>query len=142
MAYSKTETLVTGIDMTSATYLGTEVRLISRALRRLGLKPRQLLYRGFDGNKLDVMLKHGTDILDHDSTFAVPFKGLMHDGDIDENPLMYTSLFNRMALACYDLNQMAHGDAEYDYAFKNPQSKQEALIAVLKLYYPTSDRNW
>lgn len=138
MIPGKREIFVETVDMVSAGDLGDEVRIISRAIRRLGRNPRLLLYRGFNGEFLNIMLEHGTDTPYANFIYASPFDDLAGGG---ENPLDYAAAFDKLALACYDQRKMRE-DIGYRYFFKDPSLKLGALVGVLKLIYPGRFMRW
>ena len=101
-------------------------------LRSLHLDPDRVLLRAFNGARMDQMVKDGTDLGDSPSTNAYTIDEIA-SGKAAE---MFNILadYNLPAVAVYDRSQlMSRGGSEY--LFAKPESKPQAVLAILKLEY-------
>ena len=122
------------LDLSTADgYASTEADLLVGALKEAELYKINLLYRGFDGKNLDVILEHGTDDLEVEGVYCVTEQELNEGGCEGLNPFDRAIECPIPAIAVYDGDKFYDGASELDRKFINPEDKLSALVAVYLL---------
>jgi hypothetical protein len=107
---------------------------LREVLEEAGMYNEQLLYRGIHGSKINIVRKNATDHQNYDSILA-----LNHREVYDPNSEMIATIFDYAdtdtpsAIAIYDQSCFTKEQEFYKYNFKNPENKQEALVAIVNL---------
>lgn len=110
--------------------------LIER-LKKLNIYQTDLLFRGFDGNKIEIIKKHGTDIPKDTVIFCSTEGQLVDEYGLEESALDFSLEQEKSGLALYDGSQLLQ-DIEkygsgYEYKPKKGTNFKEALLAILIL---------
>ena len=109
-----------------------DANLVVRRLKSDGLYKPNLMYRGFNGEDLSIMLKYGTDIPDSDMIYCGD-ENELREGD-DMSALKYAYYHSNPALAVYDGSKLTDSEESYEKKrFIDSQQKLDALIAVYLL---------
>jgi hypothetical protein len=115
-------------------YALTQFGLVKAALKAAGKYQPDLLYRGIDGNNIQLLLASGQDTPSVD-LFCATEEQITADSPtqgLDHNPFDYAFDHERPALAVFDpafLQEVTFST----YRFKNPERKLEALVVVYRL---------
>jgi hypothetical protein len=124
------------IDLSKTNYTVSELDLIIGQLKRDSLHRPNLLFRGFNGQRLETILTTGTDNPKSDLTFCATesdFNDEMGESP-NENPIVHASLQPIPALAVYDGSQLEEvPGVSYQYRFRNPSRRLDALVTVYLL---------
>ncbi|GEM_PF-5333676 len=123
------------IDLREADgYFKTDADLVVDRLRLDGLYNPRLMYRGFNGKRLNIMLKHGTDIPSSDMIFCCDEEKLRSTGmEETECALDYAIKQPIPALAVYDGSRLKVSQVDNRMEFIEPSKKLDALVAVFLL---------
>jgi hypothetical protein len=123
------------IDLSKADgYAVTDTDLIIKRLKRDRRYKPDLMYRGFNGARLHIMLEHGTDTPDSDMIFCGNEEDLRCEGiDCGRKPLPCAFNHLKPALAVYDGSKLTIGDCCQRRRFIDPERKLNALVAVYLL---------
>ena len=120
------------IDLSTDGDVATDVDIVVERLKYDGLYKPDLMYRGFDGKKLRIMLKHGTDTPNSDMIYCGD-ENELREGD-NMSALKYAYYHSNPALAVYDGSKLTGGEESYEKKrFIDSQQKLDALIAVYLL---------
>ena len=115
-------------------YAVTDADLVIESLKKDRRYMHGLMYRGFDGRKLEILLKHGTDDPCFDSIFCCHEEDLNDCGiESTDNALIYANGKGVPALAVYDGSKLTMDDCTNKFRFVNPKNKLDALVAVYLL---------
>ena len=116
-------------------YVATEADLIVDKLKFDGLYKPNLLYRGFDGKKLKILLEHGTDTPNSDTIFCGDEGDLRREDSDDGMDIIYHALLHKIsALVVYDGSKLTDDSLAYQQkTFTDPKNKLEALVAIYVL---------
>jgi len=98
-------------------YTSTDAEAIIERLERDGFYKPDLIFRGFNGEMLEIMLKHGTDSPDSDMIFCGDEEDLREGGSM--NALEYAFKHSKPALAVYDGPKLTEGDCYQRKRFIN-----------------------
>ncbi|MBI4152639.1 hypothetical protein HY495_02915 [Candidatus Woesearchaeota archaeon] len=122
------------IDLRKADgYAITDADLVVEQLRKDRKYTPDLMYRGFDGRRLEIMLQYGTDTPTSDEIYCGNEEELRNGGiEETECALAYALRHPVPALAIYDSSLLDRGQ-EKDRVFMDPSKKLEALVAVYLL---------
>lgn len=122
------------LDLSKADgYAVTDADLVIEKLKQDKCYKQGLVYRGFDGRKLETMLKHGTDYPKFDTIFYCTEEDLRNCGiESTENALIYASEKAIPALAVYDGTKFIE-DNSNRLRFIDTKNKKAALVAVYLL---------
>ena len=123
------------IDLGKAIYFDDEINLILRKLRKEKLYHPRLLYRGFDGERIDVVKQFGTDIPASNVIWCSDENYFCEKYGDDRSALRYAQNYVNPALSIYDGNKMTRGEDDQEYNFVEGISPLDALIAVFVLKY-------
>lgn len=115
-------------------YAVTEIDIVIEDLQRRNKYRPDLLYRGFDGDNIEKLLRDGQDTeftLLHGAT-----EKEIRDPTADNNsdPCVHASQHSHPALVVFDLDHLEEY-YQFAYTFKNPANKPAALVAVYRLQY-------
>lgn len=112
--------------------IATDADLVVRRLKSDGLYKPNLMYRGFNGEELKIMLEHGTDTPDSDMIYCSNENELREGGNM--SALRYAYYHSNPALAVYDSSKLIDSKESYQRKrFIDSQQKLDALIAVYLL---------
>ena len=120
------------IDLSTDGDIATDADMVVERLKCDGLYKPDLMYRGFDGERLKIMLKHGTDTPDSDMIYCGDEAELRTYEEM-MNALVYAYMHSNPALAIYDGSKLTSGDCPEKKRFIDPQNKLDALITVYLL---------
>ncbi len=112
-------------------YAVTDADLVVNKLKIDGQYSSNLFFRGLSGERLNVILEHGTDRPDSDIIFCGNEEELRESGTM--NALEYAFEYSNPALAVYDGSKLTPGDSYQSRRFIEPEKKIEALVAVYLL---------
>jgi hypothetical protein len=107
---------------------------VIKQLKRTGMYSPEYLYRGFDGLRLEDVLKHGTDCVRGgnilNTIFACEYTDIIDYGTM-HSPLDYAFEpgLENPALAIYDKLKL-HEINQFEYMFNDSEHKLDALVAV------------
>lgn len=105
--------------------------LIER-LKELGIYQPNLLFRGFDGNKIEVVKQHGSDSPNIPTVYCSKENELADEYAIEQSALDFALGQEKAGLAVYEGIKLEE-DIRYRYRAKKGTSLKEALLAVLIL---------
>ena len=115
-------------------YAVTDADLVIASLKKDKCYMPGLMYRGFDGRKLEVLLKHGTDCPEFNNIFCCSEKDLHGCGvESTNNPLIHASDKTIPALAVYNGSKLEMDDCPDKFRFIDSKNKLDALVAVYLL---------
>ena len=122
------------VDMSEADgYAVIALDIIIENLKEAGLYRPDLLYRGFNGMRIPILLKTGQDIIGEIIYCSTEEDGREHSGTKEtENPFFYAFDTKKPALAVFNPDHLLLV-TPMGYKFKNPLQKLEALVAVYTL---------
>ncbi len=123
------------IDLSKADgHTVTDADLVVRRLKKDRQYTPYLLYHGFNGERLEIMLEHGTDTPDSDMIFCGNENELRESGtEATMNALAYAMDQPIPALSVYDGSKLTTGDCYQRQRFIDPTRKLDALVAVYLL---------
>jgi len=108
--------------------------LFVEKLKALGMYRPNLLYRGFNGERVKIIKKHGTDNPDSNTTWCSTASELSFDDD-SGNALRYALLTEKSGLAIYDGEKLEGGIGPIPYLYKPKEGGnfKKALLAIFIL---------
>ncbi len=120
------------IDLSRADgYAVTDADIVRRMLKQDGCYKKGLVFRGFDGRKLEKMLKYGTDNPNSAISYGCTEQELDDCGiDSVNNALVCAGEKAIPALAVYDSLKLNMDSYPYEFGFADPKNKLDALVAV------------
>ena len=94
-----------------------------------------LLFRGFDGGKIETMKTFGTDWPERDFTYASPVGELYTQWPNNQhNPFTYAFSHAIRGMVVYDKSKFTpKPENNYRWKFINPNDKPGTLVALFKL---------
>lgn len=130
------EPIVTTVDMSACWDKESMRYTIIEQLKQLGIYKPNLLFRGVDGKKINVIKQHGTDTPRKEGTFCSTEAELTDEDTMVPSALDYATDHGAI-LAVYDGDKMQkneHGDeVGSEYRARDEHNLKEALLAVLIL---------
>ncbi|HUT22027.1 MAG TPA: hypothetical protein VMX18_01305 [Candidatus Bipolaricaulota bacterium] len=131
------ELIVTTVDLSKGWDTESMRDILIERLKELGIYQPNLLFRGFDGNKIEVIKQHGTDIPDDTVIFCSTEGQLVDEYAMEESALDFSLGQEKAGLAVYDGARLFKDSSKYgsgyEYQPKKGTSFKEALLAVLIL---------
>lgn len=131
------ELKIISMDLSKSWDKESQRDIIIQKLKRLKIYKPNLLFRGLDGDKINVIKEHGTDDPDVDMVFCSTEGELADEYGMKESALDFASEYHVPAVAVYDGNKMIEqieeGGGGYEYSPKSGFNFKDALIAVLML---------
>lgn len=127
------------LDLTQAeTWNGMEGYrdLIINRLRELGLYSPDLIYRGYDGNKIEVVKQYGTDIPASKIIDASKEGELADESRLEQSAIKFSIMAHDVGgLSVYDSNKfIGHVEGNpYSYQLREGATFEDALVAVFEL---------
>ncbi len=118
----------------ASSYTESELDIIIQDLKKSNKYSNNLVYRGFDGNNINNLLKTGQD------TNSEILWGSTEQDIIDlykdesEDVFNYADKFNIPTLAVFDGNKLEK-QFQFAYEFKDKENKLDALVEVYRLKY-------
>lgn len=124
------------INMQKADGYGVEeIDVIVEDLKDRNIYSSNLVYRGFNGRKLEAVLRDGSDTKGNifgslESEIRDPFQISRN-----QNPFDFATDFEHPCLAVFDGLKLRRIGRSYEYQFVSPDDKKGALVAVYELKY-------
>lgn len=131
------EPVVATVDLSESWDKESMRDILIERLKELGIYQPNLLFRGFDGNKIKVLMQYGTDIPDDSVIFCSTEGQLVDEYGTEESALDFSLSQEKASLAVYDGNKLIEDSSKYgsgyEYQLKKGATFKEALLAVLTL---------
>jgi len=110
--------------------------LIIKRLKKLKIYRPNILFRGFDGAKTEIVKQHGSDTPQRSTIWCSSEKEFINEYGIDESALDYATYYeDRAALSIYDGDKLTQrkDDLECQYRPKKGTNLKEALLIIFLL---------
>ena len=130
------EPIVATVDLSEGWDRESIRDILIERLKELAIYQPNLLFRGFDGNKIEVVKKYGTDNPNSLTIFCSKERELADEYAAEESALDFALDQKKAGLAVYEgdkLWQKTNVDPTYRYRAKEGTNLKEALLAVLIL---------
>jgi hypothetical protein len=131
--FSNSEARIESLDMSSAWDTESQKDLVIERLKELGLYKPDLLYRGFDGEKVKAVLEYGTDKKGENQIWGSAEEDLADSQARRQSAIKFAMYQDVPGLAVYDRSKLIDGDEEYSYAAAPGRSIKDALIIVFEM---------
>ena len=128
--------LVREINLSKTWDLESQRDLIIEKLKEWGMNPTNLIFRGFDANKIDLMKKFGTDNPQDEIIFASTEEELTEDESmLMRSAINYAIRHESSGLAVYDRSKLILKDDNVDSAYRpeNKHNFKDALLLIIIL---------
>lgn len=131
------EVFVARLNLQRAETFYDEIDAVERFLVRKKIDPTSLLYRGFNGAQMRIVLEYGTDVLKPTQKFIEAvnyehFKWKYEYIEPEVHPIQYTEEWDIPALSIYSAATAWRGE-HYRYYFRN--GAKNALVGIIRLEY-------
>ena len=110
--------------------------LIIEKLKELGIYKPDLLFRGFNGKKIEVVRQNGTDTPDSPVIFCSKESELADEHAMEQSALDFALENKKAGLSVYEgdkLSEVNTGFHSYQYTAKKDTKLKDALIAIFTL---------
>lgn len=128
--------LVKEISLSKTWDLESQRDLIVEKLKEWGMNPANLLFRGFDADKIDLMKKFGTDNPQDEIIFASTEEELTEDESmLMRSAINYAIRHESSGLAIYDKRKLMLKDDDVESAYRpeNEHNFKDALLLIIIL---------
>lgn len=116
-------------DIENKTYFD----ILKSRLEELNLDLDKLLFRGFDGENLETLLREGTDEVDREFIYAAGSSMKEESGDMDI--FEFALYYDKPCIVVYDRKKFHKNEYCYvdDFVFNDLDNKLDALLAVFRI---------
>jgi hypothetical protein len=126
--------IIEEIDMAGTWDTPSMLDTINDRLKSLGLYKPNLLYRGLDAGKIEVVLKHGRENIESKKFFASPEQEILSVQGDAQNAFEFATDYDEPGMAVYDGDKLEDLGLE-EYKPKEGVELKDAVIAIFTLKF-------